>query len=72
MRRAQSGSNVRHLAKGESIEILPKLKSRGPHLCQDGYLRVFESIAQAQAAADRTLGQAYKSKVTGAYLVRFD
>nr|DAF94048.1 MAG TPA: hypothetical protein [Myoviridae sp. ctu2j3]DAF94277.1 MAG TPA: hypothetical protein [Myoviridae sp. ctu2j3] len=58
------------LKGGESIEILPS--SGKPHLCVGGYLAVFPTMAKAEKAAQRTGGQAYRSRATRAYLVRFE
>lgn len=59
-----------NLKPGEDILILP---SNGRlHLCKDGYLCVFKTMGEAEKAAQRTGGSAYRSKVTKAFLVRYE
>ncbi|QBQ74535.1 hypothetical protein BcepSauron_155 [Burkholderia phage BcepSauron] len=58
------------LKRGEGIHILPS--SGKPHLCVDGYLAVFKTMGAAEKAAQRTGGQAYRSRVTRAFLVKYE
>lgn len=41
------------------------------HLYKGEFARVFANLAQAQKAAERTGGEAYKSNASGRFLVRF-
>lgn len=58
------------MKRGEKILRLPT--TGVPHLCKDNYLCVFKSRGDAEKAAVRTGGQSYQSKLTGAFLVKYD
>jgi hypothetical protein len=61
----------RNLKRGESVENLWTANNR-PHLCIDGYLAVFKTRRDARREAARTGGEAYLSKVSKLYLIRFN
>lgn len=59
-------------AKTKNSETIEADRSGVLHLCKGGFPRVFANRTQAEKAAERTGGQAYQSRLSSRFLVRFD
>jgi len=63
--------DTRNLKRGETIEKLWTANNR-PHLCVDGYLAVFKTKDEASKVAARTGGEAYRSKNSKLFVIRYN
>lgn len=69
---AQIDAHKKVQAKAKNAETIEADRSGVFHLCKGGFARVFANRTQAEKAAERTGGEAYQSRLSGRFLVRFD